>query len=474
MSHQPRSGQNNPRVISPRRLRLFMSLILALVPTTFWSQAGVTDKAQEGQSQTQATLPLSLKQAIDMALAPQGNVRVQLAAELIRQAEARSVQSRAALLPNLDSSVTQQSQTRNLAAFGIRIVIPIPGFVSPEFVGPFNTFDARATLSQRVFDLSSIRRFQASRAGLQSSRMEKESTDDQVANQVARAYLTGLRAEARVEATRADVTLGETLLKLAQDQKTAGTGTGIEVTRAQVQLANERQRLLVDENERREAHLQLLRAIGLKLDGVLQLTDKLMGLSIERMTPEQALSEALESRSDFKAQQQQEQSAQLNYSAARWERLPSVVGFGDYGTIGSGIGHAIPTRTYGVSVRVPVFDGGRRDALRSESLSQFRQEQIKTKDLREQIELEVRVGLDRLASAEQQVKVAEEGLELAQGEVAQAQRRYQSGLTGSIEATDAQARLERARDNQIVALFNYNLARVDLGQAMGNVRRMIR
>ena len=304
--------------------------------------------------------------------------------------------------------------------------------------------------------------------------MEKESTDDQVANQVARAYLTGLRAEARVEATRADVTLGETLLKLAQDQKTAGTGTGIEVTRAQVQLANERQRLLVDENERREAHLQLLRAIGLKLDGVLQLTDKLMGLSIERMTPEQALSEALESRSDFKAQQQQEQSAQLNYSAARWERLPSVVGFGDYGTIGSGIGHAIPTRTYGVSVRVPVFDGGRRDALRSESLSQFRQEQIKTKDLREQIELEVRVGLDRLASAEQQVKVAEEGLELAQGEVAQAQRRYQSGLTGSIEATDAQARLERARDNQIVALFNYNLARVDLGQAMGNVRRMIR
>ena len=58
MSHQLRSGQNNPRVISPRRLRLFMSLILALVPTTFWSQAGVTDKAQEGQSQTRATLPL--------------------------------------------------------------------------------------------------------------------------------------------------------------------------------------------------------------------------------------------------------------------------------------------------------------------------------------------------------------------------------------------------------------------------------
>ena len=78
-----------------------------------------------------------------------------------------------------------------------------------------------------------------------------------------------------------------------------------------------------------------------------------------------------------------------------------------------------------------------------------------------------------MASAEQQVKVAEEGLELAQGELAQAQRRYQSGLTTGIEVTDAQARLERARDNQIAALFNYNLARIDLGQAMGNVRRLI-
>jgi outer membrane protein TolC len=417
-------------------------------------------------------LPLSLKQAIDLALAPQGNVRVQLAEELIRQALARSVQSRAALLPNLDSSVSLQNQTRNLAAFGIRIAIPIPGFVSPEFVGPFNTFDARATLSQSIFDLSSIRRFQASRAGLQSTRMEKESTDDQVANQVARAYLTGLRAEARVEANRANVTLGETLLKLAQDQKAAGAGTGIEVIRAQVQLANERQRLLVDENERREARLQLLRAMGLKLDGELQLTDKLVSIPMEPMTLERALSEALQSRSDFKAQQQREQSARLNYGAAKWEKLPSVLGFGDYGSIGS-FERAIPTRTYGVSVRVPVFDGGRREARRSESLSQFRQEQIKTKDLREQIELEIRLGLDRLASAEQQVKVAEEGLELAQGELAQAQRRYQSGLTTGIEVTDAQARLERARDNQIAALFNYNLARIDLGQAMGNVRRLI-
>jgi outer membrane protein TolC len=54
--------------------------------------------------------------------------------------------------------------------------------------------------------------------------------------------------------------------------------------------------------------------------------------------------------------------------------------------------------------------------------------------------------------------------------LAQAQRRYDAGVASSIEVTDAQTRLERARDNLTEALYNYNLARIDLEQAMGNVK----
>ena len=122
---------------------------------------------------------------------------------------------------------------------------------------------------------------------------------------------------------------------------------------------------------------------------------------------------------------------------------------------------------------MPIFDGGRRDARRAEAASQYRQERIRTNDLNEQIELDVRLALDSLRSAEEQVKVAQEGLALSENELAQARRRYEAGVANSVEVTDAQTRLERARDNQIDALFNYNLARIDLGQAMGTIRRMI-
>jgi len=39
--------------------------------------------------------------------------------------------------------------------------------------------------------------------------------------------------------------------------------------------------------------------------------------------------------------------------------------------------------------------------------------------------------------------------------------------------TDAQTRLERARENRIAALFNYNQARLDLGTATGTIGAMI-
>jgi outer membrane protein TolC len=93
--------------------------------------------------------------------------------------------------------------------------------------------------------------------------------------------------------------------------------------------------------------------------------------------------------------------------------------------------------------------------------------------LKEQIELDLRLALDALRSADDQVKVSREGLDLADAELTQARRRYDAGVAITVEVTDAQTRLERARDNQIAALYNYNLARIDLAQAMGAVKRIV-
>ena len=71
------------------------------------------------------------------------------------------------------------------------------------------------------------------------------------------------------------------------------------------------------------------------------------------------------------------------------------------------------------------------------------------------------------------MKVSQEGLALAEDELAHARRRYQAEVGRDLEVADAQDRLARARDNQTEALFNYGLARIDLYAAMGTIRRML-
>jgi len=292
----------------------------------------------------------------------------------------------------------------------------------PRVVGPFNSVDVRARLTQNVFDFSSIRRYQSSRAALRAAKSDRGTTDNSVSGSVAKAYLAALRANADVEAYQANVSLAEAVLKQSENQKSAGTGTGIEVTRAKVQLANEKQHLLVVENERSKANLQLLRVMGLNLATELELTDKLSYEPVDAISVEQAEAEALKNRPDVKAQADREAASRLNANAVKGERLPSLVAYADYGTTGvdGSIAALLPTRDYGVSLRVPIFDGGRRDARRAETASQFRQERVRANDLHEQVELEVRMSLDSLHSAEEQVKVAEAGLSLAESEFTQA------------------------------------------------------
>ncbi len=429
-----------------------------------------------GEEPAKGSLALSLNKAVQLALSPEGSAQIQLTDEALKQANLRSTQARAALLPNVDASLSYRNTTMNLKANGLHFEIPSGqgSFIEiPSLAGPFNVMDARISGSQSLLDFSSIRRFQASRAGVSAAESDLSAAEEQVAAKVARAYLSAIRSDADVETAQANIKLSQAVLAQSQNQKQAGAGTGIEITRAKVQLANDRQRLLVAENARHGAHLKLLRAMNLRLNIELELTDKLGYSPINFVAVEQAQAQALSSRPDLKAQQQRETSARLSSSATKLERLPSLFAFGDYGDIGSGITNALPTRTYGVTLRIPIYDGGRRDSRRAEAASQYRSEQVRTGDLKEQIELEVRLALDSLHSAEEQVRVAREGLELSENELTQARRRYDAGVANGLEVTDAQTRLERARDNQTEALYNYNLARIDLEQAMGKVKSSV-
>ena len=439
-------------------------MIRMILPAVFLSFSTLLLKAE-------APLELSLRQAIDLALNPDRNTRLLMAAESVRASEALLAESRAAERPRVDGTVREQNQRVNLSAIGLQSVqIPVTGFAFPDGVGPFSTFDARASVTYSVVDLSARRRTRASAAGVEIAKAETDDTREQIAAEVARAYLTALRADTAMDAAQAGVDLANALLKQAQDRDEAGHGLAIDITRARAQIAAEQQRVIVAGIDRERAHLQLVQAIDLDLDTQVRLTDVLRSTA----TPVPALAEAAalarKSRPQFAVFEKRETSERLTEDAIRSERLPSVVAYGDYGALVGGVSHPAATHTVGVALRLPVFDGGRRESRIAGSTAGQRLEQLRERDLARQVELEIRQAFASLRAAGLQIKASEEQVTLAEEELAQAQRRFDAGLSGIIEVIEAQTRLARARDNRVEALFRYQQARVELSQATGTVR----
>lgn len=415
-------------------------------------------------------LRLSLHDAIQAAI--DNNVNVRLLKERIAAAQASADTSLGALMPNVSGYVTGRNQTVNLAAFGIPQnslgALGVPGGVTQ----PFDVYDARASLVQNLFSLSLIQRWRAARSGVDVANLEAEVTKRDVMATAGLLYMEALRAEAAVKARQADMALSEQLLKLAQDRKNAGVATRLDVTREEVQAENTRQRLLVAQNDQESAKLNLIRALGIDFNVRVTLTDELTLTKVDMQMPDVALSVARENRVELKAQIARQKLASLSLSSVTSERLPALSFTGDYGWIGLKPEDASATRSVGLMLSVPIFDGGQRESRISENRSRVRQESIRMKDVSDQITLEVHNALLTLDSSTQQVAVAEKGLELALKELTFARDRFTAGLATNIEVTNAQTSVARARDNLIEALFRFNASRINLARAQGEIDRL--
>lgn len=440
-----------------------LALFLSLGP-------GASPLMAEGREPAPPELRLSLHDAIQAAI--DNNVNVRLLRERIAAAQAQADTSLGAMLPNVAGHMSATNQTVNLAAFGLP-ADRLGGLgLTRSVTEPFDVYNARASLVQNIFSLSLIQRWRAAKTGVDVAGLEAEVAKRDVMATVGLLYMEASRAEAAVKARQADLELSLQLLKLAQDRRRAGVATGLDVTREEVQLENTRQRLLVAQNDHESAKLNLIRALGIDFNVHVTLTDELTLAKVETQTPEAALSVARENRAELKVQTTRQKLASLSLSSVTSERIPSLSLNGDYGWIGVKPDEALATRSVGLMLSVPIFDGGQREGRMSENRSRVRQESIRMKDVSDQVTLEVRNALLTLDSSTQQVAVAEKGTELALKELTFARDRFTAGLATNIEVTNAQTSIARARDNLIEALFRFNASRINLARAKGEIENL--
>jgi len=438
---------------------LFLSLI---VNTTLAHAQGI--KSADAPTQV---LKLTLDQAVALAL--KQNPTAQIAILTAAQSEQDKNIARADLLPQVNAKISDEAQKVNLLAqFGGKT--PFPGF--PKTIGPYQLFSAGPTFGGPVFDLTLWKRYQAARETMSASKANSLSTREQVILLVVSQYIGTLRAVANVLASQSRVELAQALYDQAADLQKEGVGTGIDTLRSNVELQNEKQRLIQAETDRETSLFGLSRLLNLDPRQPVELGDSLSFFDTPQPEVETSLELALAERQEWKALESQIKAAGSQKKAAQFSRLPSLRFDGDFAYVGTSGNTTLPTYTYQASVNLPIFTGGRIHAEIVRADLEIRKLEQQQADLRNQIALDVKTALLNLNSARNEVQVANLGVVLSKEEVDQARDRFKAGVANNIEVIQAQDALSRANDNQIAALYRFNQARADLARSIGQMEKV--
>jgi len=443
---------------------LFFSLIV--YPGLAHAQGTKQQTHLPADAPTQA-LKLTLDQAVGLAL--KQNPTAQIAILTAAQSEQDKNIARSELLPQVNAKISDEAQKVNLLAqFGGKT--PFPGF--PKTLGPYQVFSAGPTFGGPVFDLTLWKRYQAARETMSASKANSLSTREQVILLVVSQYIGTLRAVANVQASQSRVELAQALYDQAADLQKEGVGTGIDTLRANVELQNEKQRLIQAETDRETFLYGLSRLLNLDPRQPIELGDSLSFFDTPQPEVETSLELALAERQEWKAMESQIKAAGSQKKAAQFSRLPSLRFDGDFAYVGTSGNTTLPTYTYQASVNLPIFTGGRIHAEIVRADLEIRKLEQQQADLRNQIALDVKTALLNLSSARNEVQVANLGVVLSKEEVDQARDRFKAGVANNIEVIQAQDALSRANDNQIAALYRFNQARADLARSIGQMEKV--
>jgi outer membrane protein TolC len=417
--------------------------------------------AASAWAQNATPFRLTLEDAIHRGL--QANLGVLVAETRTQEAAATTGRRQSLLFPRVRIETPVAVQSRSLAAEGISI----PGLPLPQVVGPFSTYETRAYADQPIVDMQSLHTLRSARQSAAAAKSDYQDARDQVIRNVAALYLSAQSQFAEVVAAQSRVDTAQALDQLAVDQRDAGVATGIDVLRAQVQLANERQSLVQSRNRAKGSLLVLARNIGMSPGTDFELADPLEFHAANSINVESVLPQALAARPDYQSLLRQRDALGEQLRASRARFLPKLTAAGNYGVIGRTLGSLNPTGMAQLSLSFTVFDRDRNgEALEIEA--RIRRIERQMNDAKLGVDQELRQALLDIESAAEEVTVAGAGLELAHQEVDLSQLRFSQGVTNNVEVISAQDALSRAQQNSIVALTHHADARISMARALGN------
>jgi outer membrane protein TolC len=256
----------------------------------------------------------------------------------------------------------------------------------------------------------------------------------------------------------------------------AGTVPQFDVLRAQVELANERPRLIQARNDHRIAKNNLLNLLAVNLprtiwdDIPLQLSDTLEARPYDIDLPS-ALARALEKRPELAALRKAQALRREDLVNARSPYKPAASLFAGYQWQSLPYENNLSADLYGwvagAQVNWSLFDGQLTRGKVVEAKARYEQAELDVQESGRQIELDVRTAHSNFIEAGEVLESQKTVLEEAEEALRLAEARMRAGSGTQLDVLSAQTALTQARTTQVQALHDYAVARARLQRAVG-------
>jgi outer membrane protein TolC len=424
--------------------RFIASLALAFPVALFGSGLLFAQQSQQGS-------PLTLRQAVNIAL--EKNPQRKAALADTRAATADVKQARSFLLPHVTFSETATAGDDPVFVFGSKL--RQQRFGASDFALnvlntplPFGNFATRFGGTWNLFDsLASWRSVNRAEWEKDATDRQLERTGQEIVYRVADSYYAVLLAKKQLEVAEQAMKTAEAILERSKNRVESGVVVESDSLSAQVRLGSRKQELIRAQNNLALARAQLSTAMGLSTQSDFEPADELTERNLPATPLEQLEKQAIEMRPDLKRIRSEESAQQESVSIAKSSFGPRVNAFADWEAdnptlVGGGGGN---NWVAGIELQIDLFEGGAKQA----QLSRERAVQEKVAATREMatdaVRLEVRRAYYDVDATRQQLEVARVAIAQSQESLRINQDRYEAGIS---TVTDLLAAEDAARRTQ--------------------------
>ncbi len=422
----------------------------------------------------QTGTPLTLPEAVSMALEKNPLHKVAIAGTRVSAADVR--EARSPLMPKIMFTESAVRGNDPVFVFGTRL--RQQSFSAADFAlnrlntpTPIGNFSSRFSGQWSLFDgLQSW--FGVSRAKYMQQAVEQQlgRTDQELVYQAVQAYFGVLLAQRQEQVAKDSLITAQAIESSSRARVESGMVVDSDLLSAQVVTSRRKQELIQTQGGLALARTQLALDLGMPADTAYEPQEALEERQFPTATAAELESKALEKRPDLKRVESERSAQSKSVSMAKGALAPRLNAFGSWETDSPSPGwNGGNNWIAGVELQFDLFDGDNKRAhIAREKAVQERAAAMRDV-YRDEIRLQVRKAYYEYDAARQQVEVARGAIAQADESLRINQNRYEGGLSTVSDLLGIEEAAHRAKSDYWQAVYRVQTSYAGVELATGTL-----